>query len=288
MANRFHIIKGSGAKLTPEGWVINQTAHFDGLTGDGTAAGLISAAYNVLVTNGYYIGKFLPFSDNSWPIVLDEMDFSTLTPDSQEVGLVWRSRRYATVRANFNTSAAMEQTNLDADGTPISVQYTYPEGHEKEGQTEITGGMVNKLIPEMAIEISRTEWGPTYGWPAGYDISAIITTRKFKYEGKINSTTWYPVPGTASIPVNMQFPGSWLCTGINATTNDTGVTYDVTYTFAFREIQSISTNKRGWDTTVVFIDPSTGRPVPNPVEGESIKKVVNYKTEDFSGIWEYV
>ena len=300
MANKFHITRGSGARLTNEGWVINQVAHFDGLSGDGTTAGLISAAYSVLLNNGYYIGKFLDLTDYGWPIVLDEMDFSTLTPDSQQVGLVWRSRKYSTVRANFATSAVMEQTNMDYAGNVLSVSYTYPEGYPEDelvGKTETTGVMVNKFVPEMTVEVSRTEWGPTYGFLPGYDIVALISNRKLQYEGKINSNTWYPIPEydyvnryykeRFGINDDLKSAGSWLCTGINAVTNDTGVTYDVTYSFAFRkkkEVDGRAGYYQGWSGVYVFIDPANSRPIAD-TDTDSLKVSQIYETADFSGIW---
>lgn len=290
MGNKLNVIRGSGATLTQAGWVINQTAYFEGLTGaayGNTAAGLIAEAYQTLLGNGFYIGKFLEFHDDSWPIVLDQMDFRLLTPANQEVGLVWRSRRYSTLRANFTTSAGMEQTNVNYNGSPISVKYTYPADYpeeDRQGTEETTGAMINKLVPEMNVEISRTEWGPTYGgWP-GDDISKTLMTKKSTYEGKINQGTFSPVPGGDAAQ-----QGSWLCTGINAVTNDTGVTYDVTYSFAYRENYSVDiggtpTAAEGWDTVVVFVDPATGRPVPDP-DADSMKVVQVYDRVDMSNIY---
>lgn len=292
MTTKLNTIKGTGATLTEAGWVINQTAYLDGLTSDGTAAGLISAAYTVLLSNGYYIGKFLNFADGSWPIVLDQMDFSTLTIDAQQVGLIWRSRRYSAMRVNFSTAGTMEQTNVDANGNVLTVEYTYPEGYpesQRIGTTEETGAIISKFVPEVTLDIARTEWGPTYGWTAGYDISHIIAIKKYNYEGKTNANSWYPIPGGSSIPVDMQYPASWLCTGINAVTNDSGVTYDVSYSFSYRKrrlitIGATQTTVNGWDTIYSFIDPSTGRPIPDPDES-SMKVGVPYTSVDFSGIY---
>jgi len=191
-------INGTGATLTGEGWVITQKVTLSGLVPDVTPASipsLVSAAYMVLLANGYYIGKFLEFSDGGWPIVLDQMDFSTLTHENQDVYLTWRSRRFSGIRANFTSAMATEQTNKDYAGTPITLQYTYPDGHELAGQTGETGVMVNKIVPEITVEVSRTEWGPTYGFAAGYDISRELLQRKLDYEGKINNANWSVLPG---------------------------------------------------------------------------------------------
>jgi hypothetical protein len=300
-------IRGTAATLTSAGWVINQTANLDGLIPESSQygiVGLISAAYTVLLNNGYYIGKFLPISDGGWPIVLDEMNFSTFTPDNQEVTLVWRSRRMGNICANFTTGMASEQTNVNSNGSPLKVKYTYPEGHEKAGETETTGAMTTKLIPEMTVDIQRTEWGPTYGYAPGYDISQIILYRKSLYEGKVNLNPYNPVPtvtwvksGSAwynlqqapPIPTNNQ--ACWLCMGINAQTNDSGLTYDVSYTFAYRPPYTADVGEfGGWVPRVVFIDPTTGRP-PSDAAGDetygegSILYPGIYEEVDFTGIW---
>ena len=329
MAIKLDTIKGTSATLTSAGWVITQTANLDGLIpypDQYGIVGLISAAYQVLLNNGYYIGKFLPISDGGWPIVLDEINFSTFTPDNQEVTLVWRSRRMGAVSANFTTGMSSDQTNTFWNGEPIQVKYTYPEGHEKEGETETTGVMVNKLIPEMTIDIQRTEWGPTYGYAAGYDISQIIMARKSFFEGHINNAPYNPVPtvnwvqkGSGWYTLQQAPPteallsdgttttnntGCWLCAGINATTNDNGLTYDVSYTFMFRNPLwvwvAVSLGGKGytlfggWTPTAIFIDPTTGRPPADaeaagtlghsPSEGAILYPQIYIKS-NFTGIW---
>jgi len=292
---KLNLLSGTSATITETGWVIKQTAYMTGLVHDGTYAGMVNAAYTGLLDSGYYIGKPLNFTDGDYPIILDQIDFSTLSQDQQEIGLTWRSRRYGTIRAQFSTGAAMEQTNTDYQGTPISVKYEYPSAYidpAKAGQTEETGVMVSKLMPERTVEITRTEWGPTYGYQAGYDIAGIIYNRKMNYEGKVNASAWTPIPGR----IELFNTGCWLCTAINAATNDSGVTYDVSYNFAYRPSLPGSEGVNqigGWFAEAVFVDPATGRP---PVDvGERVKgmsgdaawrAVQIYDTVDFSNIWD--
>jgi len=87
--------------------------------------------------------------------------------------------------------------------------------------------------------------------------------------------------------------GCWLCMGINSQTNDSGVTYDVTYTFAYRKsIPDALYHIGGWEAEVVFIDPTTGKPVPDPgtqtigLLGDAASRVFAvYQDYDFGGIW---
>jgi hypothetical protein len=87
----------------------------------------------------------------------------------------------------------------------------------------------------------------------------------------------------------MKQEGVWLLTSINAITNDAGVTYDVNYSFAFRPRQVVNVSGLpstidGWASTYVFIDPSTGRPVPDP-DSSSMKVSQIYQKVDFTDIW---
>lgn len=310
---RLHTVSGSGAQLGANGWTIHETAQFFGLVGS-TEIDLASQAYGVLINNGYFIGRIHPYQDidpvtgEVSPIVLDHFDFNPLSIDSQRCTIVWRSRRNGPIRAQFSTGAVMEQTNIDINGNPIILGYEYPDDPEiygeKAGQTEKTGAMVDKFLPERTIEITRTEWGPTYGYGPGQDISQVIWSRKYKYENHVNVAPWHPVNtvqmsrGRTNIAHQPPTPEinthCWLCTGINATTNDNGVTYDVAYAFAFRDPISTDPYIGGWDAEAIFIDPATGRP-PGDIEltdrvvgtgGDATWRVVKiYKDVDFSQIW---
>lgn len=301
---QLNTVSGASTRLDSSGWVIYETAYFYGLSG--TSQGeLASQAYAVLLANGYYIGKFYDKMDVDYPsgttspIVLDAFDFSALTNDSQQCTIIWRSRRHGAISAQFTTGAVAVQTNTDYQGTPIVLQYTYPPDPdiygEKAGLMEETGVMVDKLMPEQTVEIARTEWGPTFGLMPGDDISGNILDRKALYEGKINSDMFLPVPNKIPSPEDKHArPGCWLCTGINASTNDSGVTYDVSYSFAFRPSVEVGGGEylKGWNAEAVFIDPATGRPPKDLGErvsglsGEAAWRSVQiYDEVAFSGIW---
>lgn len=71
----------------------------------------------------------------------------------------------------------------------------------------------------------------------------------------------------------------WLCTGISAESNDGGEFFDMTFEFQQK--------KQGWDATVIFIDPTTDRPVKDPDEGKLgeaslVKNVIMYRSTDFT------
>jgi hypothetical protein len=83
------------------------------------------------------------------------------------------------------------------------------------------------------------------------------------FVGRTNSGTWGGDP-----------PGSWLCTRIEGVSDDGGQTFNVTYEFQY--------NIDTWLATVVFIDPDTGRPPENLIEGEGLKQVQVYPRVDFN------
>lgn len=301
---QLNTISGASTRLDSSGWTIYETAYFRGLIGQSQGE-LASRAYGILLNNGYFIGAFYEKMDVEFPsgtvspIVLDAIDFGALTNETQQCTLIWRSRRNGPIRAQFSTGAVSVQTNTSNDGTPIVLQYTYPPDPdiygEKAGLMEETGVMVDKLMPEQTVDIARTEWGPTFGLMPGADISGNILERKALYEGKINSDMFLPVPNKIPSPEDKHArPGCWLCTGINASTNDSGVTYDVSYSFAFRPSVEVGGDEylKGWNAEAVFIDPATGRPPKDLGErvsglsGEAAWRSVQiYDEVAFSGIW---
>lgn len=139
-------------------------------------------------------------------------------------------------------------TQKDVDGDPIVVK------HKLQGSTAFTtqGADVELSIPQHVLSETRKERST----PAN-------TSRAFT--GKVNQ---FAIWGGAA--------RTWLCTRIDGTTNDGGLTYEVTYEFQF--------NDQTWDATVVFRDPETGRPVDAPVAREGIKTVQVYQVANFAAL----
>ena len=89
-------------------------------------------------------------------------------------------------------------------------------------------------------------------------------SRAETHVGTVNSSIWN---GYAAEKV--------LCTGIVGTTRDGGDSFDVRYTF------EVKADTLGWDTTVVYIDEDTGRPISPLVDTVSKKTIELYDTSNF-------
>ena len=291
---QLNTISGASTRLDSSGWTIYETAYFRGLIGQSQGE-LASRAYGILLNNGYFIGAFYEKMDVEFPsgtvspIVLDAIDFVALTNETQQCTLIWRSRRNGPIRAQFSTGAVSVQTNTNNDGTPIVLQLINRPlifGERRPGNRVWSMYLNRRSVAHR--------WGPDVWLMPWCDISGNILTQGV-IKGKINSDMFLPVPNKIPSPEDKHArPGCWLCTGINASTNDSGVTYDVSYSFAFRPSVEVGGDEylKGWNAEAVFIDPATGRPPKDLGErvsglsGEAAWRSVQiYDEVAFSGIW---
>lgn len=132
-------------------------------------------------------------------------------------------------------------------GGPDEGPHPGPDGIPYQYQ----GGDVQYQIPMMVFRFSRREPSDAY-----------VGDRARNFVGTLNNE---PVFGD---PVR-----TWLCTRIDGVSDDGGITYNVTYEFQY--------NPETWDPVIVFTNPETGKPVANPVWGESIRRVRVYRLADF-------
>lgn len=153
------------------------------------------------------------------------------------------------------TSLQQISTNTDIFGNEITTTHTYPSGHDTFGGETITqGATISALTPiteiHRTIKLKVTD----------------MTTFSQQWVGSVNFDTW----GGAS-------PGTWLCSGMNATLIDSTTspdTFKIEFFFQF--------DPRGWDPIVTHIDPTTGQPPPNLVQGVGIKTITHYKRAIFN------
>jgi len=202
-------------------------------------------------------------------------DINAYSEGPNEVKIVYTwEYKFPEVRYEINSGVGSEQTNMDKDGLVITTTYTYPDSYKEQpelaGEEYTTSVMVDKLVCETTLTITRQEL------VTGLTLLAYSKL----YTGKLNSSTWGLIGDG---------PRQWLCTGISGSSADNGVTYTVNYNFAYRPDKVYLSGtypnqtpqwRSGWDKEIVFIDPRTDQ----PPEDATITVKQIYDTIDFNNL----
>ncbi len=254
-------------ELIKDGWIaedgndgFSETRVFDVLNISGAVS---SRMYNALNANG------IPARGSSHPIVpgikVTKRSAAPLDIANGARVSVFYSKPSAEVTdqdpgsdpgtIEVGASAQSVSTTLDVDNNQLLVSHTITEtdvsGAQQE-KTDVQGVEVNVQVPQVILTRTRVESSPP-------------TRKAREYVGKVNK---HSIWGFGKRRL--------LCTRIQGTSNDQGVTYAVTY-----EFQSSTTI---WDPVITYIDKETGRPPTDLVFGVGIKNVQVYPEADFSGI----
>lgn len=177
-----------------------------------------------------------------------------------------------------STTLQTVSTNIDANGDSIFVEYTPSIPFIDAGNTKTQGGMVEIQIPLTTLTYRRREFIETTvggGPPIG------ISTKAQRFTGKLNST------GIFNSGIR-----SWICSNLNAISDDGQNTMNVTYEF-IKAPQRLDSQEETWDATIVYIDPDTGKPpfdatpgntnVSPPLPANGVKTGIRvYRTDDFT------
>jgi hypothetical protein len=268
------LIDGNEATLTIDGWTINRTAIVDRLSGYLGYQKLI-AATQYLNTEGAYIGAQHP----AWPTAY-LISINPVSIDNDTIKFSFVYKENPPVSITLNTALSQESTNIDATGTKIELEYTYPTDYKDpntgatsqlSGKTIKQGGTVMKYIPEIGFSYTRTE---------AVTGMQLIEKKKL-YEGKINSSNW-------TLGGVNQEKWRWLCTGITGDSQDGGINYVVTYSFSYRKgsrIYGTTGDYSGWRPFVVFVRVD-GNPAPDvlddPIQYDAYKNIPLYEEVDFN------
>lgn len=135
----------------------------------------------------------------------------------------------------------------------------YPPEEGEPGPWQYQGGDIDYQIPMMIFRYTRREPSDAY-----------VGNKARQYVGTINELALFGDPNDEG---SGDPPRTWLCSRIDGVSDDGGKTYNVTYEFQY--------NPETWDPVVVFVNPETGKPVPFPVWGESIRQVRVYRLANF-------
>jgi len=267
------LIEGNEATLSSDGWQFTRTAIVDGVVGVTGYAKLFYAT-NLMISEGAYIGAPHP----AWPsATLRQINPIAIDNDTVKFSLIYRDN--PTTRITGTSSLSQEQTNIDSDGDPIELTYTYPADYKDPntgaasslaGKEVKQGGTVMKYIPEISFSYTRSENEISHG-----SNGMSLIARQGQYVGKVNKDSWI-------LGGFVQFPGTWMCTGITFDSQDNGLNYDVTYSFAKRRLDiGLEPLNVGWKTRIVFVRVD-GNPAPDAVDGTSQKTIQIYESENFT------
>lgn len=253
------IIDNPTARFTLDGWTMERTVVVTGVTGDGHEKLL-----NAMNTSGIpalgtqhpsgadcYLREAIPTADDS---------------DTVRIRFIYADPTNMSYRQQLNTievggTLSQVQTNYDRLDSVIGAEYTYPVDYEYHDFSEKSEAdrtvtqceLVNKFIPEHTIVKTRLE----------YVNPSLIA---IDFVGTVNAAGWNFAPSALS--------GTWMCTGIVGRSNDGGESYIVTYSFQHR----VDT----WSTEVLFIDPYTGKPPTDLVDGVGRETYELYDIMDFN------
>jgi hypothetical protein len=183
---------------------------------------------------------------------LFDIDVVGITPEEVKARFYYQER-WTDRKITVSTVLVQEESNTDKDGNVLTVVHTYDSDYKLNsavaGQTIEQGGMVSRFVPHTTLR---------------FDIRELATPEDLAdiYTGTINSIGW-----------RGDDTGQWLCTNITGGSGDSGINWDNVYEFQRR--------KEGWEGTVVFIDPNSGKP-PNDIGTDGKKVFDNYEETDFN------
>jgi len=148
-------------------------------------------------------------------------------------------------------------TDIDVDGTPISVDYTLTEAPSppEYPYTDTRLVPVPIVSPNATLSVSRIE--------SAFPLAKIRT-----YRGTTNHTNWCVDPDAPA--------RTWLCRNISASSRDGGASYLVRYDFEYRN----SPPTYNWDELVLWSN--GGNPPADLVEGVGRKTVQVYPQANFN------
>lgn len=163
---------------------------------------------------------------------------------------------FGVILVESQCSLAQKTSNVDIDGEPIILQYTYPvDDPDYPGQTKIQGGEVNYLEPQPTRKISVLKQTLT-PWLVEDTIAGAINDATFM--GK-RAATWM-CSGVTSRPHSLQAPGAHY------------FTFELQY------------NADTWDPTAVFKDDRTKVPPPDLEQDVGYKTVRKLRRVNFESI----
>jgi hypothetical protein len=262
-------IEGSAASHhLIQGWAITRVAVVTGLTVAADTAALFKAALDAVIAVTGDRGSACP--SISVPTYLEQFIPELIDATSVRVRIVYKG--YPLVVWEYDGGLNQVESNLDINGSVVSVSYAYPSNYaldpRKAGLTITQGGMVRRSMPEPVITVRILIVPATIGGVAR-DASYCMAYYKAGFEGKVNS---------AAVTLGYLYGDvhCWLCEKVHGITRDGGGSYEASFTFHLRY--------QTWDEPVVFTNPDDGKPPADLVSGTGYKLVRTQPEVAFSGL----
>lgn len=261
------------AQLTLQGWEFNKRCVVSGIGNTPTSTRLRAAVQQLAITmnlatgiTGVYIGSSFAFFDPGIPTARCEaIRPRALAPDAIELDVIYKERSNRPDNPTFgilqlNCSVQQVSTNKDIDGNALTVTYT-GDGSNVSPQAQAVG--TNWKIQQGTVSVLRPQSTKHFTRQENVDPS----NKQRQFVGTVNAAGWAADPTAAA--------RTWLCTELSAQTRDMR-NYEVSYQFQYRE--------GGWDETVIWIDPGTGKPPSDFLTKDGIKTFKEYTTNDFNAL----
>jgi len=241
-----------------DGWKFTTSHIVQDVTGE-TAEARMAAA---IAASGFVIGEVIgAFAPGCWLRSISCSPVGGNTPENSQYKIVcvYEDNIKYTVQIESGSTLNQIETNRDVNGNVIYVSYTYPAGHSLATippEIVTQGGLLPVLKPQRTVNFRVREAVD----PA---VPAAI------YEGRVNSATWR---GGAA--------GTWFCTGITGSSDNSGAYFDNVYSFQHKE--------EGWKGKAVFKDVSSGLPpadLDDSGNTNAEKDVVHYESANFGTLF---
>jgi hypothetical protein len=262
---RFDRVDGNAAKLTEKGWEsLVRIVTVSGLDAPNGYDRIHQAVQALFVQEGIVIGSPHPAEPSAF---LKSISPESMDPQQLVMKLEYKSAPFPLSNIRIGGTVTQVENNVDSAGIDVILFYSYPEDYpeqERAGTTEETGVKMPKLIQQIGVTITRQEYFDLDGLtPINH---RILLNRSIFFQGHINSTVWNVDPDGAI--------GTWMCSSLEADTQDGGHSYSVVYKFLYRSPD--------WKEPVVFNDPNTNKPVPDLTDPQSKQRVQQYTGVDFN------
>ncbi len=266
MSGTAHIVKGSSLTLDRNGVSVTFPIQLEGITGDADLKTFNALSDSSVPNRGDPHEKIPGLFVDTVHIRAQSPSqfFATVRYVSSEVfdGGVEIPDESAVPTLEVGTTVTQTTTERDRNGAPIEVFVNRMVNNEPVPDHQ--GGTVAWSQPQTVVRFRRAEPGS----PGG--------KARF-YVGTVNNASVFGDPRWF-----------WLCTRIDGTTVNKGLSYEVVYEFQRNEGSEFDPEqpgvRSGWQPLVIYTDPKTGKPIPNPRFGQSLQLVALYRERAFPAL----